>query len=300
MRVEELAKLYFKSHEFTQLSRNSKINYESAWNNLATMRIKGELFGNMKVAAVTPKIVEKIKDDFLSERGTAALKLAFAVMNNMWSRAYRMELTPINPWTAPRIKQKIVRSVTWTPQQIIRFTYIARHIKKWDDVALIFLLCYETSQRPVDIINLKKSQIEGSTIQIYQQKTGTFVNLLIPPYLEEAVKASMDNKTEYAIINKHTGSPRNYPSFAKCFELICASDPLFKGLQLRDLRRTAITEACDVGATDWETQSMSGHRSPQSAIPYKVRSNEAAHEAQRKRWEARPPIDIWSDPTKPD
>ena len=54
-------------------------------------------------------------------------------------------------------------------------------------------------------------------------------------------------------------------------------------LQLRDLRRTAATEAASAGATPWELMALGGWQNPNSMRPYLVRTPEQAASIQAKR-----------------
>ena len=302
--VTDLAKNYFNCPDYARLSRSTRRNYASSWRTLAALYVSGKLFAEYLPHKITPAVVENIKDSIIVTRGVGAAKLTFALLNNIWDKAYRMELVKYNPWTTPKIRGAKKRDTMWTQQQIIRFAYMARHQYKWDDIALIFLLCYETSQRPIDIINLTKQQVGERDNNLYiflkQQKTGTYVSLLVPDYLKDAIKNLLNVESPYDnIFLMRNGKPRTYATFAHCCDTIMKSDSLFEGLQIRDLRRTAITEAHNAKATEWEAMSLGGHKNPQSTIPYRVHSNEAAHEAQRKRWEARDSVNYWSDPSKP-
>ena len=54
-------------------------------------------------------------------------------------------------------------------------------------------------------------------------------------------------------------------------------------LQLRDIRRTVLTDLANHGATDTEIMAYSGHKSKESLMPYVCISTEQARNAANKR-----------------
>ena len=54
-------------------------------------------------------------------------------------------------------------------------------------------------------------------------------------------------------------------------------------LQLRDIRRTVLTDLANKGATDTEIMAYSGHKSRESLMPYVCISTEQARNAAEKR-----------------
>ena len=54
-------------------------------------------------------------------------------------------------------------------------------------------------------------------------------------------------------------------------------------LQLRDIRRTVLTDLANHGATDTEIMAYSGHKSRESLMPYVCISTEQARNAANKR-----------------
>ena len=54
-------------------------------------------------------------------------------------------------------------------------------------------------------------------------------------------------------------------------------------LQLRDIRRTVLTDLANHGATDTEIMAYSGHKSRESLMPYVCISTQQARNAAGKR-----------------
>lgn len=290
LKVRDLAQYYFGSVKWSTLSINTKIAYESAWRSVKFNRLSSIIFQEMDARLVTPLIVEQVKDSIFFNRGPAAAKITFSLLNNIWKFGARLELVSSNPWVCPDLPASKKRNTMWDHRQITRFVHLARQLT-FKDLALVFLLCYETGQRPVDILSLKLSSVDRNKISFYQQKTAVPVTFLVPPFLNVVLDRQLTLAKKLSmngwLFPDGNGGHRSYDWFAKKVELIKKQDTIFEGLQIRDLRRTAITETLNAGATDWETQNFSGHKNIASMKPYKVPSNAQTQNAQEKRWAAR-------------
>lgn len=290
MKISEIASKYFDSLYYSRLSLNSKIAYESAWKIIKVNKIDSINFCDWEAENIFPVIVENLKEDIYYKRGPSAARITFALLNNVWKRAIRLGLIKdYNPWRQPEIPLSKRREKLWTDQQVIRFVHLCRNEFKWNEIVLAFLLCYETGQRPIDILAIRLSDIEDNKISFRQKKTKNPVSFIVPEYMiaslkQQINKAQLSNINTWLFPDYTRNSHMSYDYFFRKFDHIKKQDNIFNGLQIRDLRRTAITEAHNSGATDWEVQNLGGHKNPQSTIPYRVLNNEASYNAQKSRW----------------
>ena len=80
-----------------------------------------------------------------------------------------------------------------------------------------------------------------------------------------------------------TGKRWQRRSLAREARLIARSIGLLDELQLRDLRRTAATEAASAGVTPWEMMAAGGWQNQASIRPYLIWTPEQAASFQAKR-----------------
>lgn len=130
--------------------------------------------------------------------------------------------------------------------------YILEKFKAFADQDMRDLIdiAYLTGQRPIDIVNIHKSQIFDDILHITQQKTKAKVRIKLVGRLADIIKRRMNTTDKnYLFSNKRNGKfSRNLLSrqFAKLRETVIKAYPEIedelKNIQFRDLRAKAATD----------------------------------------------------------
>lgn len=195
------------------------------------------------------------------------------------------------------------RDQLWTKDQIDKLVKVAdeggvvasgNKFSPRPSIALAVLIAYDTSLPQQDILSLKWSQFDGEGLSVNQKKKrgGREIYTPLSPSTIERINA-LDKKSIYIVVAEHDGSPylddgtdnrirkRMFSnSFRKCRKRAGLPDDL----QFMDLRRTALTEMGNSGATHTEIAAMSGHSVNSGVLHVYVRPNkEAGKRAAMKR-----------------
>lgn len=130
--------------------------------------------------------------------------------------------------------------------------YILEKFKAFanQDMRDLIDIAYLTGQRPIDIVNIHKSQIFDDILHITQQKTKAKVRIKLVGRLADIIKRRMNTTDKnYLFSNKRNGKfSRNLLSrqFAKLRETVIKAYPEIedelKNIQFRDLRAKAATD----------------------------------------------------------
>jgi len=196
------------------------------------------------------------------------------------------------------------RDIIWTPEEIGAVFDAALHGGKADSgnkipsrrsVALAIAIAYDTSMPQGDILRLIWDNWDGHGFTIRQQKKRGQHTLYLP--VSEDTKALLNNTVKtgtHVIVCEETKMPfvdtAESPSqsrrntFGRLFRKFCKRAGVV-GKTFHDIRRTALTEMGNSGATNTEISSQSGHSVGSKVIDVYVRPNKtAAMNAASKRW----------------
>jgi hypothetical protein len=284
---------------------------------------------NLPIDQVTPQIADKVYTTLLEERGQSMANYCVAVAKRAWNIAHKWGLLSTNPWTTVTLRKPPSRDVVWTETQIETFFEASKGNRVWRTVGMIFMTAYETSQRLGDTRLLTTAHYRDNGFAIVQSKTSQFVWVPISDRLRkelELLKAEQDEDTDTLVTAVHTrmrkegysstkieadvdklvqslnpeqllfyhpDSGRAYTAdlLSKTAARIREAAGLPAHLQIRDARRTAITEMIDRECTPHEVMSIGGHKNVASLAPYARvhgRSNSpVAVSAMSKRWSRR-------------
>ena len=147
-------------------------------------------------------------------------------------------------------------------------------------IALATSIAYDTSLPRQDILALKWYQFDGSGFTVDQiKRRGRFtiytalrqstINLLTETNVVQI------NKNAHIIINEMTKQPWNEKLFSKAYLKFTRRAGL-EGRTFHDIRRTALSEMGNTGATNAEIVSFSGHNIASETISDYVKPNKDA------------------------
>ena len=161
----------------------------------------------------------------------------------------------------------------------------------WRNIGLIVLMCYEWSQRPVDIRNLTFNNINWKDrfVTIKQTKRGATVELPIMdelyPMLEQQEK---DWGFQEYVVPHHKASEGSYRpltvlQMTTLLKEVKATAGLPDDLQVGDLRKTGIVQMIEGQVDQLAIQSVTGHKNVSSLNPYNKFNLQTAKSALDRR-----------------
>jgi len=278
MKVFQLFSWYQNTEYFNKLSTRSKLLYRRAMDS-ATLA-----FGMYPVAGVRPRLVnEWYSRQCALGQGNNAAAVA-RIMVGIWNIAIRNEFATINPFSKMRLPPYIPRTVMWSKDQIELFKKTA--IEEGKEYCFIaFMMAYTWCQRSGDIMNMKWGNYypEAGYVQITQQKRKKIVTLPVDDVTCPEIKAWLDAHRAGTYPSLRVFNPYTLAEWRRDVNYIKEKAGLPKDLRLHDLRRTGITELIELGATDRQIMSVSGHSSPVSIAPYHVNTFPTAKDILEKR-----------------
>lgn len=274
MKVSELFERYKATREYQNLAINSKRSY----NSMMKLAVDDYFLVRNRITQITEEFVDTLYEK-LCNKGNASYAGQFMrVMRRIWSVARRKKWVKSNPFREMRIKVTKPREVVWTKEQVNKLldAGVASHQY---GLAATIALCYYLAQRPGDMMFLKREAFNNdfTEVRFIQQKTGKAMRLPVMPELAKYVKAALSANGD--VIYDKSSKALNV-----AFRELKRLNLLPISLQIRDLRRTALVEFMENGATDAEGQSWSGHANRDMLNTYAPSTITMARNAMQKRF----------------
>lgn len=289
--VRRIFQDYLNSRKFTHdLAVSTQKSYRAYINELLEFELeKKRKFGDLPFKKIKPGHVDVLYEKLrVGKNGQDRLTHANAIMRvarlvfNIASRKYDFT----NPFSNPKMKTTRARRVVWTDEQIALACKTAiEHGRK--SLAIAIMLGIETGQRVGDTRSLKWDCYKDGIFTFEQSKTGAQMNIPASDVLISLLEDMEIEPGREIVIHEETDKPYDKWLISKTFLRVKKWADLPKELQLRDLRRTAITQLGDAGATEDEILSISGHADRSILDVYSQRSKAKAQAAIRKRNEFR-------------
>ncbi len=198
--------------------------------------------------------------------------------------AFDEGVRPDNPALRLRLTRPKIRDVRWMPEHVDLFVKTAR-LRNRPSLGLTIWIAYEIAQRPADVRLIRWSRWDGATFLVRQAKTGKLVRVAVAAALAAELNAirPIDGGDGFIILTEATGVPYGESYLAHEIAKVRTAAALPAELQLRDLRRTALTEIGEGGATDDEIRAVGGHAERGSVGIYVMPTEAMAESAQTKR-----------------
>jgi hypothetical protein len=132
---------------------------------------------------------------------------------------------------------------------------------------------------------MTREAYHGSTLEFDQIKTGVHMSLWLMPSWRQRISSVLRSHNHNSlVICELTNQPYNKNNYNVLAFDIKREARIPLELQLRDLRRTGLTEAANHDATDSELMSMGGHKRKESLRPYRLNTRQQAENGMRKRF----------------
>lgn len=290
-KVKDVVFAYLHSIDFTRLADITKTQYKSsieAWRNV---RVAGMALQHQKLSNLETPMIQRMYDEQVRQTSTYAANYNMTVYRIVLNYAIRCGYTRHNPFEKVRKKTTKHRKVMWERDNVRAFLNVAFSRWQWRNIGIVFYMIYEWGQRVSDILNLKWENInfDTSTVTITQSKRGATVKLPISEGLATMLKQQQKDffLSSYVapqmVRRQGKWTPYSIATLNSHVTDIMAEARLDKALQLRDLRRTAITETIENGGDLLTVMQMSGHQHAASVTPYFVHTRRGAAKAQEIR-----------------
>jgi integrase len=151
------------------------------------------------------------------------------------------------------------RDALWTDEAEVTFLASCEGDRHCRAMRLALLLLLYTGQRPCDVLAMTWKHYNGQSISVAkQEKTGARVEVACHSVLKAALDEAKRDANGIAIVAMPDGTRWGGMYFRERFALIRDAAGL-EGLQSRDCRRTAVMRLYEVGATEGEIASITGH-----------------------------------------
>jgi hypothetical protein len=282
-----LVRLYEASSEFADKAEKTKSGYRP-W-----LREIEKVASHVRVVDIARPALKKLYRDTLP-RGPRAAKaliqmysilLTFAA-DEGWIRPEAHPARMLKMQTGAR------RRVYWTVHQLNAF--LAKGLEMGGahaGVARIAMIAYAAATRLVDARNVPWSALGADGVLRFtpnktRNTTGINLEIEMPGWLLDQM-ATWPRLSPVMVVDPSTGEPFKEMRLSKLAREIRVAAKLPSTLQMRDLRRTALTEAGEGGATVTDLKAMSGHVTTEMLSIYVVPTGAGASAAQAARGKPR-------------
>jgi len=292
--VRGLADMYCESTFFEVLRPITQQQYTYFIQKLCDTELDRSKFGDINFKDVTNGMAQRIYEAVIKQnrtKGGDGIQMAnhvLSVAKRMWSVGNKWEVVHRNPWKFVEPLTPKRRKMKWTNDQIKTLLDTAFSRWEWRSVGIMVMLAYETSQRATDLRLLTWDNIRFDTNEFVleeQSKRGADVCIPLADNVIDVLDQQMQDfgHQKYVAPHPKTIEPYKLELLSKTFQRIREASGLPKELQMRDIRRTVISELADNGATQAEIMAWSGHMNPNSLKPYLKTGKAAAKSAFEKR-----------------
>lgn len=292
--VSGLCEMYMESAFFEKLRPITRDQYSYFIDKLCKTNLEGSgEFGAVLYRDVTNGMAGRLYDTMIRthrKKGGDGIQMAnhvLSVAKRVWSVANKWEVIHRNPWRHVEKLEPKKRRIKWNEEQVKQFLDVAFSRHEWRSVGVICTMAYATAQRPGDLRMAKWENIrfDNNEYQKVQSKRGAEVAIPLDEVTMDILDQQYQDYGDQPFVAPHyrTGRPYELTHLSKTFQRIRDAAGLPKELQLRDLRRTVISELAEASVTEAEIMSWSGHVNPQSLKPYLKVGRAAAKSAFNKR-----------------
>lgn len=285
--ISDVLYYYKNSSSFKKLSSNTYSHYTYGFSSICSTKVFGREIGSIKIRYLDALKCSEAYDTWVQSVSISYANRLSRLLSVLLNFAVSLDLIPNNPMAKVKKHTATTRSVIWTKEQVETFLDTAFSKFEWRSIGILVLLAYEYGQRPVDIRNLKWSDInfDSRRITITQTKRGATVYLPMEDNVYDVlIQQKRDWDWQQYVIPCQRPSDRAYVPFS-CSQVgevvnkVKAVCGLPSELQAGDLRKTAVVEMVSSGVDNLAIMSVTGHKNVQSLNPYNKNTLEAAKSA---------------------
>ena len=295
--VSDAIEKYLKTLEFKKKISNekTKIQYDYQLRRLmSTVLDDGQVVGTIPISKLNVAKCQRVYWALVEGVSTGSDGVRFAnytvqIATRAWNVLMRYDLLEKNPWGFVERSKVSPRNTLWMPDHFKQFLTTAFSINKWRNIGLLVRINVELGQR-IEDIRVSEWHNYNLDEKLYMREVIQKTKERIPgiPLSDSLVQMLLDQKEDYGfqnyvVPNPYRLKPYSEQNISRTFRKIMEAAGLPKDLQLRDIRRTVLTDLANHGATDTEIMAYSGHKSRESLMPYVCISTHQARNAADKR-----------------
>ena len=291
MRFSKSVLNYLDSRTYNSLSYSTKKTYKYNLNRISNTKVYGTPMATKMLKRIDFDVCNELYDTWEFEGSTSNANHLARVFSVLMNYYVDREVILRNPMRRVKKRTSEPRSVIWKHEQVMLFLDVAFTNFDWRNIGLIVLMCYEWSQRPVDIRNLTFNNINWKDrfVTIKQTKRGATVELPITdelyPMLEQQFQ---DWGFQDYVVPHHRASdgayrPLTVLQMTTLLKEVKATAGLPDDLQVGDLRKTGIVQMIEGQVDHLAIQSVTGHKNVSSLNPYNKFSLKTATNALERR-----------------
>ena len=291
MRFSKAVLNYLDSRTYNSLSYSTKKTYKYNLNRISNTKVYGTPMATKMLKRIDFDVCNELYDTWEFEDSTSNANHLARVFSVLMNYYVDREVILRNPMRRVKKRTSEPRSVIWKHEQVMSFLDTAFTNFDWRNIGLIVLMCYEWSQRPVDIRNLTFNNINWKDrfVTIKQTKRGATVELPITdelyPMLEQQFQ---DWGFQDYVVPHHRASdgayrPLTVLQMTTLLKEVKATAGLPDDLQVGDLRKTGIVQMIEGQVDHLAIQSVTGHKNVSSLNPYNKFNLETAKSALDRR-----------------
>ena len=281
--------------EFTTKIRANKtrIQYGYQLQRLCNLQLDAVSVKDIKLEDLTvakcQHIYWQLVESVGNGKGIRFANYTLQIVTRVWNVLMKYDLIDKNPWCFVERSKEPPRNTVWRTEDFTTFLSTAFSVPKWRNIGLLVRINVELGQR-IEDIRLSEWDNYDLVDKLYSREVILKTNERIAgiPMSDELVEMLKEQKTVYdfqkwVVPNPLTLEPYSEHNISRIFRTIMDAAKLPSRLQLRDIRRTVLTDLANHGATDTEIMAYSGHKSRESLMPYVCISTEQARNAANKR-----------------
>ena len=293
--VSGAIELFKETPEFTRkiTSEKTRLQYIYQLKKLCDLKGDRKQVGDIPLADVNvakcQKIYWKLLDSIKSGNGIRFANYTLQIVVRVWNVLLKYDILEKNPWRFVERSKELPRNNTWKTEDFQKFLETAFSVPKWRNIGLLVRINVELGQR-IEDIRLSTWKNYDLDEKLYMREVIQKTKERIPgiPMSDALTHMLRDQKQDYAFqewVVPHPMKLKPYSenNISRVFRSIMRLAGLPNELQLRDIRRTVLTDLANHGATDTEIMSYSGHKSRESLSPYIVINTDQARNAAAKR-----------------
>jgi len=304
-KVVDVIERYIQTPEFKTKIRADKTRdqYRYQLRKLCDTQLEGVTVKDTKVVDLTAsqcqhiywQLVESVGDG----KGIRFANYTLQIVTRVWNVLMKYDLLEKNPWCFVERGKPAPRNTIWNTEDFTTFLNTAFGIPKWRNIGLLVRINVELGQR-IEDIRLSEWENYNLADGLYTREVILKTNERIAgiPMSDSLVQMLKEQKEVYdfqnwVVPNPVTLEPYSEHNISRTFRKIMVAAKLPSRLQLRDIRRTVLTDLANQGATDTEIMAYSGHKSRESLMPYVCINTEQARNAANKRQFSMEESDEW-------
>jgi integrase len=292
--IQDAVEKYKDTPEFKIKLRSDKTRNQYAYQlrRLCEAELEGGSIGSICIDTLNVAKCQCIYWQLIEDVDTNDVRFANYTMQiviRVWNVLIKYDYLDKNPWGFVEKSKVSPRNTVWQSEDFKIFLQTAFSIPKWRNIGLLVRINVEIGQRIEDV---RLSQWDNYDLneKLYMREVIQKTHERIPgiPLSDSLVQMLQEQKEvyefqEWVVPHPFLLEPYSEHSISRTFRKIMNTAGLSSRLQLRDIRRTVLTDLANHGATDTEIMAYSGHKSRESLMPYVCISTEQARNAANKR-----------------